>query len=201
MTLEEQLDQFDAKLRELTKEYEQYFSGLSKRQPYAARQQLGKLLRQISEQRSNNTQVRFRMSSLLSRYEAMTRFWDRTLLEMEKGTYKPDQFKADLRVGRIEEIKHGGPRKPLGAEAIERKPAQRAAPAPAETAGNELRRIYQEFVEARRSTRESTQVDFGKFAETIRSQREQLKTKLGSDVSFRVVVENGKTKLKASKKG
>ncbi|MDP8257098.1 MAG: MXAN_5187 C-terminal domain-containing protein [Candidatus Alcyoniella australis] len=203
MNNEQQISEFESKMRELTVLYEHYFSGLNKREPFSERQQLQKLVLHFSGRRPNNTQLAFRLSALLSRYEAISRFWDRTMLEIEKGTYKRDRFKADIRIGRLDDIKHGGPRKPLGSEALERvqSTAHRSEQAgQAEREGRELRKLYREFVEARRSTREQTQIDFKKFSKTVRTQRKNLQQRLGGDVGFRVVVEEGKTKLKAAKR-
>jgi hypothetical protein len=61
--------------------------------------------------------------------------------------------------------------------------------------------VYKEFVAARKQLNQSGGVSKDKLAENIRKQAEALKEKYkGKEVKFKVVVEDGKAKLKATLK-
>ena len=128
-----------------------------------------------------NTALRFRFRSLSSKYQAFKRQWDATLRQIEAGTYKRHVFKADLHKRQRDAGKDNA-----------------AAPAktPPET-GDSL------FVAYRDAALACGQSVNGLTAEKLRSvvasQEAKLREKLGCErVEFRVAVENGKVKLKAS---
>ena len=119
--------------------------------------------------------MRFRFGSLCSRFQAFRRQWDETLRKIEAGTYGPHLEKLKR--------KKGAPEKP----------------APVSTATDTD--VYQAYMEARRACGQKVEgMDRTKVEAQLAKQRDAIRAKFGcEDVKFRVVVEDGKAKLKASR--
>ena len=186
-TIEEDLFELDRKLKQLRLDYEQYFLGTRPRAPVLLRGDVQKMIHIFSNTPIQNTGLRFRFNSLCSRFQAFKRQWDDTLRKIEDGTYKRHRFKADLHEKqRLEAAQRG-----LDAEASKATPAGAGAP---------------DVFEAYRSARESCGQGINgltqkKLSRVIEKQTAQLRQRFGEDANFRfrVVVEDGKAKLKASR--
>jgi hypothetical protein len=176
--VDEQLRSLDFKLGQLRREYEQYFLGTRPREPIQLRGEVQKLVITLTNQPFQNTALKFRFASLCSRFQAFRRQWDETLRKIEAGTYERHSFKARIRRG-------GAPAAP-----------EAAAPAPA---GDEL---YRSLVDARMACgQEVKSLSREKVDQLISRQREQLRERFGRDADFRfrVAVENGRAKIKATR--
>ncbi|WP_224368012.1 MXAN_5187 C-terminal domain-containing protein [Hyalangium versicolor] len=90
--------------------YEQYFLGNERLPPVRAHEDLKKRLMKLKTGLVRNTAVKFRISSLYNKFLTYERMWQRTLQEIESGTYKRDLFKAKRRAQ-----KAGGGEKKKGA--------------------------------------------------------------------------------------
>ena len=179
-TIEEHLQTLDHKLSQLKREYDQYFLGTRPREPVLLRGEVNKIVARLSNQPIQNTGARFKFSSLCSRFQAFRRQWDETLRKIEAGTYERHQFKARI---------HGAGGKPTGGGAA---PSSQAAKSD----------LFQEYVDARMACGESVKgLTREKVEGVIAKQRAQLAEKYGADTkfAFRVAVEGGKVRLKASK--
>jgi hypothetical protein len=95
--LARELDEMDVALAELKAHYEQYFLGVERQPPNKAaaamRQQLAKF--RVGFIRS--AALKFRVQAAQQRFTTYDRLWQRTLSEMENGTYRRDLFKARRR--------------------------------------------------------------------------------------------------------
>lgn len=186
MPIDEDLPILDAKIKQLRLDYEQYFLGARPREPVMLRAEIQKMIVFYSNQAIQNTAHRFRFSSLCSRFLTLRRQWDATQRKVEEGTYERHVFKAKL---------HGVP---------EARPAP-AAPGRAQPAASARRHpaapdVYGAYLDACRSVGQDTAgVTREKLDRVMSQQRRALCSQLGcTDVRFRVVVEGGKAKLKAS---
>src|SRR2546429_1378854 len=80
--------------------YEKYFLGIDRRPPDAQRRQVSEKMRLLKTTQVKNTALKFRIQTMFAKLISFERMWDRTLREMEEGTYKRDVFKAKLRDAR-----------------------------------------------------------------------------------------------------
>lgn len=82
--------------------------------------------------------------------------------------------------------------------AVAARPAPAPAPAAAAKGGEEYRRVYAQYVEAKRKNGESTAgITYDSLAKSLRETQEKLKTKSGGKaIDFEVAVKDGKTILK-----
>jgi hypothetical protein len=183
--VEEDLVLLDNRLKQLRLEYEQYFLGARKREPQLLRGDVQKIISYYANVPIRNTGHRFKFNNLRARFFAFKRHWDETQRRIEDGTYERHRFQAELH---------------------ERERATKIAPRRSETApeaSNDLDGLFAAWVDARAATGQPTA---GLTREKLKTQLEQqarsIRERFGADdVRFRVVVEDGRAKLKASALG
>jgi hypothetical protein len=179
LSIEDELQLLEIKIKQLKIEYEQYFLGSRPREPALTRGEVQKIVARYANTPIQNTALRFRFNNLVSRYHAFRRQWDAILKRIEDGTYERQVFRADLR---------------------ERERAQvNAAPGGKDTA-NASGDLFADYLAARKKCGEDTSgIDRTRLDGVVAKQRAAIQKKYDCDeVRFRVVVENGKTKLKAT---
>jgi len=176
MDVEEELRALDHKVKQLRLDYERYFLGARPREPSQQRAEVEKKLVVFSNTAIQNTALRFKLSSIVSRYQAFKRQWEETLRKIEAGTYERHRFKADLHHGA------GDAGKPAvaGADADlfdQYRAAQRAQ-------GPDARALTREKLDA-----------------LVARQRARLSERFGplARFRFRIAVEDGRTKLKVNR--
>ncbi len=177
MPNEEELEVLSRKLTSVKLAYDQYFLGSRPREPMLLADEVRKLVIVYSNQAIQNTAMRFKFNSIVSRYQAFKRQWTETLRKIETGSYSRHQFKAKL--------------------------SERTAalPEPAAPPPQDRKEIYQAFVEARRACGESVaRLTTAKLDEILDRQERELRKRYGDgQIRFKVVVENGRAKLTASR--
>jgi len=180
-TLEETLQTLDHKLIQLRREYDQYFLGTRPREPALLRGEVQKIVSILSNQSIKNTGLRFKFGTLCSRFQAFKRQWDDTLRKIEAGTYERHQFKAKI---------HAGGRR------------KSAAPDPDRGAERVDDDLFESYKDARLACGQAVKgLTRDKLESVIEQQRAQLRKKYGEEASFRfrVAVEQGKVRLKATR--
>ena len=182
----EELTTLDIKLKQLRFEYEQYFLGMRPREPIMLRGDANKIVAKYSNTGIKNTALRFKFNNLCSRFFAMRRHWDEVLRKIEAGTYEKHLFKAKLHE-RERGIVEDGPPTP-GAAAKRNETTD---------GGSDL---FEAFRQAKGACGEDVaSMSREKLDQVIAKQRAAIRAKTGcDDVRFRVVVEDGKAKLKAT---
>ena len=180
----EDLDELDEALTNLHVLYEKYFLGIDRRPPDQERKRVSTKTREMRTQMIRNTALKFRINTLFAKLISFERMWDRTLREIEDGTYKRDVFKAKLHQ---KERTEPGEKKTI------------AAPAAPEISEDKLRRLYDTYLVARQRTGESTDgISYESVASRIRAQVPQLMEKhKAKNIEFKVVIKGGKAVLKA----
>lgn len=184
--LAEELDQVDEALTNLQVLYEKYFLGIDRKPPDQERKRVGTRLRELRTTLVKNTGLKFRIQTLWAKLLSYERMWDRTLREMEEGTYKRDVFKAKYRSARKE---NGQVQKPQQAPELPK----------IELGDDKLRRLYDTYLVARQRTGEPTDgITYEAIADRIRKQVPTLlQQHKAKSVEFKVVIKGGKAVLKA----
>jgi hypothetical protein len=169
-------------MAELQVLYEKYFLGIDRRPPDRERKKVSDRMRILKTTYVKNTALKFRLHTLFAKLISFERMWDRTLREIEDGTYHRDVFKAKLHMNREE-----------------RQKAAKQQEASFHIPDDKLRKLYDTYVTARQRTGESVAgLTFDAVASKIRSQVPELLTKhKASNVEFKVVIKGGKALLKA----
>ncbi|MDK2848043.1 MAG: hypothetical protein PWP34_1396 [Desulfuromonadales bacterium] len=166
------LDQIATEMRALELLYERYFSGEEKRAPLKERNALEKKLRRLTTRRIIRTDHRFRFESLSSRYHTYATRWDRVQRLMDEGRY----------------VRHLDRRR----SNISSSSRQR----------DNYDTLYDSLILAHREcSMASPPPGRSQFNSFLERQKAQIQERFGKrEVEFRIVIENGKPKLRAKAK-
>lgn len=202
--MHQELDALEKRIQTLKISYDQYFLGIEKLEPAKERDDVNRLIIDLMGRFVRNTGAKFRRESLKAKFLSYGRYWDRILKQIEDGTYRGHRIKAKLHERERAEKDHAHPN---GNGTDTTSPGMGPVPTPANappsgarpTAGDAVQKIYEQYVAAKRKTNESVDgISKEKLASVLAQQAQALKQKYNcKSVEFRVVVEDGKTKLKA----
>jgi hypothetical protein len=188
MSTKSRLDEFERRLFLLKLQYEKYFSGIERIEPVRERDDVKRMMRDISLEPITNGRQRFRFQNLRARHSSLDLYLTRNLVQIERGTHPKMKFRADL---------HERQRKESETRALERTARREAA----DTRRREERaysKIYDSYIEARRSCGQSTDLEFDSVKKALKKQVGAIKSRYRCDtVNFRVTIEDGRAKLKA----
>jgi hypothetical protein len=177
MNLGEQLALIDRAMQALIRDWERFFAGDLRVPPHDDSDRLGRRLRLLAESSGGSRVDRFRLEQLQHRFQTYLQNWERMLRDREEGR------------GRT-----GAAARATGAEAAP-VPPNAAASGAVDAQGTPT--LYDRYVAAKRSLGLAVGVDREGFEAQLDAQRERLRPKLGDDVSFEVLVEDGKVRLAA----
>jgi hypothetical protein len=179
---EEEMKVLEIRLNQLKLDYDKYFLGTRPTEPVMPRAEVQKTIIRFSNTRIPNTALRFKFNSLNGRYQAFKRRWDTTLRQIEAGTYKRHVFKADLH-DRERELTPDS--KPPGGGAAR---------------SGQDDDIFETYRDAMMATgQDASGLTRAKLQKAISKQEAALKKKFGCQkVDFKVVVQDGKVRLKAA---
>jgi hypothetical protein len=179
-TIEDRLARLEEDIRRLKIEYDVYFNGGSKREPYDTRMRVESHLKRLGDDRSLSFAQRYHYNSLATRYASFREMWRRTTQGREEGRDVAAAARASKR----------------NAEPFAR----------AEFSCTDVRHdvktvkgVYDALIEAKRKCGESTSdLSFSRFHRLILERTETIKEKIGSDrVVFSVDVDGGHVSFKA----
>jgi hypothetical protein len=181
--LADDLDELEESIASLHVLYEKYFLGIDRRNPDQERKRVSGRMRELRNTLVRNTMLKFRINTMFAKLISFERMWDRTLREIEEGTYKRDVFKAKLHIKERDE----GKKKP------------KAAPEVPQIPDDKLRKLYDTYMVARQRCGEPTDgISYDSVATRIRQQVPQLLEKhKARNIEFKVVIKGGKAVLKA----
>jgi hypothetical protein len=177
-----ELDTIEHELRDLHTIYEQYFAGVEKREPVKKRAAVAQRLRTFANRRIQQTDLRFRYQNLATRFQSYVGYWDRILRLMDEGRY----------VRQLHKIK-GLPAATATATAPAADKAV-ATPAPLD----ETETVFRQLQQARESCRlDPATLNRQQVEAFLEKQKEAIRQRFGDrPVDFRVVIEDGKPKVK-----
>ena len=125
--LEVALEELETRLERLRALYEQYFMGIERIEPAIPRKDIDRRIYVLRREKIRNTAKRFKLQTIISRYNTFQQYWQRICREIEQGTYKRHVIKAErIAPGKMLTI---AARKRLGRAALEAmEPEEAAAP-------------------------------------------------------------------------
>jgi hypothetical protein len=177
MGVVEDIELLERSLKELIIKYEQYFLGLEKREPLKLLEEVERLARRYTAASVSNTMLLFRYNSAKSRFVSYRQYWNRINRLIDEGKYSRDRFKMQ---------RH---------QASE----QQAVPVSDES---QVDQVYRELTEACRLCNVTTSnITKEAISATLEKHRAAIREKYHcNDLEFRVLVEDGKPKIKARPK-
>ena len=93
-SIEGRIGEIERKLDRLRGLYESFFMGVERAPPNVARRDTNRLILEMQQEPIGNSSLRFRFQSIIQRWVLMTAYWNRTLREIESGTYRRDVARA-----------------------------------------------------------------------------------------------------------
>ena len=184
--IDDQLDELEINLKRLRIDYEQYFKGSMKREPYQLLTKVQKTITRFASDPPRRVVQKFKYNSLVARFQTFRQLWGRTQRELDSGKHKSQAFRQQH------------------SESVE-EPAAKPSAKKAAKGGKSspLDKLTNALMDAKRKSGEDTRgVSKEKIAAMVQKQKKAIAEKYGKDakVAFRVVVEDGKAKVKASVK-
>lgn len=95
------LEELEARLERLRALYEQYFIGIEKLEPSVPRQDVDRRIYALRKIQIRNTAKRFKLQTIIQRYNAFQQYWLRVCREIENGTYHRHVARAQNRFGDV----------------------------------------------------------------------------------------------------
>lgn len=225
-SIESRIGEMERKLDRLKGLYESFFMGIERAPPNVARREMNRLILEMQQEPISNASMRFRFQAVMQRWVLMTAYWNRTMREIESGTYRRDVARAQRHLaekGRAlteqEAIAIGIPagrakafaERQLKMQALRegrtagRAPAPAPAPEPPRAPAipgvrdGEVEAVYRRYIEAHRQAQDP------RPALTLEKIRDRLSVQIPRvladkncrRVTLDVAVEDGKVRLKA----
>lgn len=197
------LDEIEQRIFLLKIEYEKYFSGLEKIEPLRDREELKRMMRDLLDEPMKNTVQRFRYQTLKARFQSMELYWTRNLVLMERGAHPKMRFRADAKEAQRRPVPGAVAAPPPEASiSAEQQEVLRKRQEALEKEDRAYRVLYDKYLEARGKCGQSTDLSFDAVRDALKKQVRQIKSTYQCDtVKFRIVVEEGKAKVKALPQG
>jgi hypothetical protein len=181
--VERDLVRLEAELKQLEAEYNMFFAGRLPRPPWETRSKVDATIRKLDRVHIQNTGIRFRFTTLQSRYATFVDLWDRGLRSREEG--RPGPFAQPPRE-RDEKVPNPHNTRVLHVASFH-DPLHEM---------QKLEDLYESLAAARREAG-APQVPFHKFATLVKSQVEKMQATGSAEVAFRVAVKDGKVNFTA----
>ena len=181
------LDSLESSIQLLKITYEKYFSGIEKIEPVKERDDLRRVIRELDRERSTNLVQRHRYQTLRARYISLDQYIQRNLFQIERGTHPKFKFRADLTARRQQQAEPG-PQAPRVSDLERRRIDEEDA----------YRAVFDRYIEARRACGQADDLEFDRVRTAIHNQVRAIKSRFKcTSVRFKVVVEDGKARIKA----
>lgn len=185
---DDELDKLDEDIRKLKTKYDAFFTGITKVPPHFERHQLETFIHDLNKQKIRDSGRRFRLSTLVSRYNQLRELWGRKIREREEGPLDFRRRQALLQAPAPE------PPRPTVTSA----PADPYVKMSPGANGEQIRRLHEEIERANAAMGKSNNVSVEQLAAMVQKQTELVRSKYNvNTVAFRVETIDGKVKLKA----
>jgi hypothetical protein len=88
--IENRLGEMERKMDRLRSLYESYFMGMERIPPDTLRREMNRMMLEMQQVPIGNASLRFRLQALTQKWVLHTTYWNRTMREIEAGTYRRD---------------------------------------------------------------------------------------------------------------
>ncbi len=181
MTAREEIELLDVRVAQLKIEYEQYFMKIIRQEPLKHRTGIEKVIRRLTATHIANTGDKFKLNSIVSKFNAYRQYWNRILRMIEEGTYVRHAESGGL-------VRTPEPTLPKVKEGSKRRSAN---------GGEAIDDVYKQYVEARKKCNESVDgLSVEKLQRSIAAQKKKIEEKFGtSNVDIKVSIKNGSARM------
>jgi hypothetical protein len=88
--IEAHIGEMERKMDRLRSLYESFFMGMERIPPNTQRRELNRMMLEMQQVPIGNASLRFRLQALTQKWVLQTTYWNRTMREIEAGTYRRD---------------------------------------------------------------------------------------------------------------
>jgi hypothetical protein len=180
-----QLTALEADLKRLEAEYNMYFSGRLPRPPWETRARVDANVKRLDRLHIANYGIRFRFTSLQTRFSRFIDLWDRALRAREEG-----------RAGPLSHLQQKPEEPAAAATRVEDKILRVSTFSDPAQEHLKVRELYNSFIEARKQAGQD-RVEFDRFEQLVNAQVRAIQSKGASQVAFRVAIQDGKVAFTA----
>ncbi len=92
--IEARLGEMEQKMDRLRSLYESYFMGMERTPPNTPRRDMNRMMLEMQQVLISNSSLRFRFQSLSQKWVLQITYWNRTMREIEAGTFRRDVARA-----------------------------------------------------------------------------------------------------------
>ena len=189
---DDELDKLEEDIRKLKNKYDQFFTGIIKVPPSFERHQVEAYIHELSKLKMRDNTRRFRLSTILSKYNQYREMWGRKMREREEGP-------LDFRRRQAAMAAPPPPPKPSsGRHRVTSAPADPYVRMTPGANGEQIRKLYEEIQAEHLKLGKLPNVTMDQLAAMVQKQTETIREKYHVHaVAFRVETVDGKVKLKA----
>lgn len=185
------MDEAEQKMFLLKIEYEKFFSGIERIEPMRDREEIRRIMRDLSLETMTAATQRFRYQSLKARFQSLELYWTRNLVQIERGTHPKMKFRAAVNA------KAAAAPVPETLTA-EQQEVLRQRQERSEREERAYKMVFEKYMEARAKCGQSTELSFEAVREALHKQVRLIKSTYQTEnVKFRILIEEGKAKVKA----
>ena len=94
------LNQLDVRIEQLKQAFERYFIGIDRRPPLQFRRDVVREVFDAEQIYINSTAQRFKLRSIVQKFNTYKTYWNRTMRQIEEGTYHRDRSRVQRRQDR-----------------------------------------------------------------------------------------------------
>lgn len=197
------LESIEKFLRITNNEFEMHFIGILKVPPKDKERELKRMFIDLRELRIQNTSLLFKARTLTARYNTLKMRWLRTTKQIENGTYHRQRVMADRREKdrqaergpSASEIREQIRSMVRGESVAEARPQAAGGKSTGHKVGSDD--LFKEFKEVRRQLGKDDDVNRKALEKQLKARADKVKKDYGyKKVTFRVVAENGRSRIK-----
>jgi hypothetical protein len=93
--LQQAVEDLEARVNETQRRYEMYFAGVDRAEPRYLRDDCKRRIAELNRVHFTNIGARYRFESCKARLTTFENYWNRTMRQIEEGTYRRHKFMAD----------------------------------------------------------------------------------------------------------
>jgi hypothetical protein len=189
---DEELDKLEEDIRKLKNKYDQFFTGIVKVPPSFERHQVENYIHELSKMKMRDNARRFRLSTILGRYNQYRELWGRRMREREEGPLDYRRRQAAM------ELPPAAPAPPPPPPRVTSTLADAYVRMTPGANGEQIRRLWDDIERAHGVMGKQSNLSLEQLAAMVQKQTDLVRARYNvKTVAFRVETIDGKVKLKA----
>lgn len=198
MDINAEITRLENMIESLKKKYELFFFGLEKKPPNPDREQVERKIRELLNTFITNTGQRYRLQSVVGKYNSYVRYWERTLQQIEDGTYQRELMKRQILQKEFAQ-KTYKKQDVYVLDDSEESTTSKKAPSSGQLSDEYVRELYDNYIQVRQTLGESpTNISVEAFKKSLEKQIPILKEKYKTEnIEFKISIKGGRATIKA----